>query len=126
MWWSWIVSRRGRGVRKSYSKRFLYLPAQNEVECDPPSQHHNYELNTSLVLRRSTALAPAGGLPTTPLKANRVSKSRKIACRVCTSELWPAFWLFTLWGLGKDSRREEKAELQFLRRGNTLDFIYFK
>jgi len=51
----------------------------NEVECDPPSQHHNYELNTSLVLRRSTALAPAGGLPTTPLKANRVSESRKIA-----------------------------------------------
>jgi len=51
----------------------------NEVECDPPSQHHNYELNTSLVLRRSTALAPAGGLPTTPLKANRVSGSGKIA-----------------------------------------------
>jgi hypothetical protein len=68
-----------RGVRKSYSKRFLHLPAQNEVECDPPSQHHNYELNTSLVLRCSTALAPAGGLPTTPLKANRVSESRKIA-----------------------------------------------
>ena len=52
----------------------------NEVECEKPSQsHHKYELNTSLVLRRSTALAPAGGPPTTPLKANRVSESRKIA-----------------------------------------------
>ena len=44
----------------------------NEVECEPPShEHHRYELTTSLVLRRSTALAPAGRHPTTPLKANR-------------------------------------------------------
>jgi LacI family transcriptional regulator len=51
----------------------------NEVENDPPSEHHRYELNTSLVLRRSTALAPTGGLPTTPLKASRASASRKVA-----------------------------------------------
>jgi len=33
----------------------------NEVECDPPShERHEYELQTSLVLRRSTALAQPG------------------------------------------------------------------
>jgi LacI family transcriptional regulator len=51
----------------------------NEVECEPSSQqHHKYELITSLVLRRSTALAPAGGHATTHLKANRATGSRKI------------------------------------------------
>jgi len=51
-----------------------------EVECEPPAhQHHKYELNTSLVLRRSTALAPAGGLPATSLKASRPAASRKVA-----------------------------------------------
>jgi DNA-binding LacI/PurR family transcriptional regulator len=49
----------------------------NEVECEPPShQHHKYELITSLVLRRSTALAQAGRHPT-PLKANRASGPRQ-------------------------------------------------
>jgi LacI family transcriptional regulator len=44
----------------------------NEVECEPPSrQHHKYELTTSLVLRRSTALAPGAGSPTIPAKTSR-------------------------------------------------------
>lgn len=51
-----------------------------EVECEASAhQHHKYELNTSLVLRRSTALAPAGGLSTASLKASRASGSRKVA-----------------------------------------------
>ena len=51
-----------------------------EVECEAAAhQHHKYELNTSLVLRRSTALAPAGGLSTTSLKASRASGSRKVS-----------------------------------------------
>jgi LacI family transcriptional regulator len=51
-----------------------------EVECEAPArQHHKYELNTSLVLRRSTALAPAGGLSTPSLKASRASGSRKVS-----------------------------------------------
>lgn len=50
-----------------------------EVECEPPAhQHHKYELNTSLVLRRSTALAPARELSTTSLKGSRTSGSRKV------------------------------------------------
>jgi LacI family transcriptional regulator len=50
----------------------------NEVECEPPShQHHKYELTTSLVLRRSTALAKTGRYPTIPSKANRAGGSRK-------------------------------------------------
>jgi LacI family transcriptional regulator len=48
----------------------------NEVECEPASrEHHEYELNTSLVLRRSTALASER--PTTLSKANRGSGSSK-------------------------------------------------
>jgi len=44
----------------------------NEIECDPPShERHEYELTTSLVLRRSTALAPAGGSATSPKVAGR-------------------------------------------------------
>jgi LacI family transcriptional regulator len=51
-----------------------------EVECEPPAhQHHKYELNTSLVLRRSTALAPAGGLSAMPVKTGRAEGSRKVA-----------------------------------------------
>ncbi|MFZ0293128.1 MAG: LacI family DNA-binding transcriptional regulator [Candidatus Sulfotelmatobacter sp.] len=50
-----------------------------EVECEPSAhQHHKYELNTSLVLRRSTALAQAAAVPATPLKASRTSGSRKV------------------------------------------------
>ncbi|MFZ0759418.1 MAG: LacI family DNA-binding transcriptional regulator [Candidatus Sulfotelmatobacter sp.] len=42
----------------------------NEVECEPSShQHHKYELTTSLVLRRSTALAEAGRSRKSPSKA---------------------------------------------------------
>jgi LacI family transcriptional regulator, galactose operon repressor len=44
----------------------------NEVARDPSSREpHKYELNTSLVLRRSTALAPSGRISTKPLKGNR-------------------------------------------------------
>jgi LacI family transcriptional regulator len=52
----------------------------NEVESEPPSsQHHKYELTTSLVLRRSTALAPTGKYPTTRPKATRSGGSRRIS-----------------------------------------------
>lgn len=46
-------------------------------EVDQPNSHerHNYELTTTLVLRRSTALVP-GTAPTVPAKINRVA-SRK-------------------------------------------------
>jgi LacI family transcriptional regulator len=50
----------------------------NEVESEPRSSaHHRYELTTSLVLRRSTALAPAGKYPTIIPKGNRARSSRK-------------------------------------------------
>jgi LacI family transcriptional regulator len=50
----------------------------NEVEHDPLSPgSHKYELVTSLVLRRSTALAPDGRQLTMPEKRNRTSPSRK-------------------------------------------------
>jgi LacI family transcriptional regulator len=49
----------------------------HEVEYASSSpEHHNYELVTSLVLRRSTALAPIRNSAATP-NANRVAKSRK-------------------------------------------------
>ncbi|MFZ0859858.1 MAG: LacI family DNA-binding transcriptional regulator [Candidatus Sulfotelmatobacter sp.] len=52
----------------------------NEVESEPSSrQRHKYELITSLVLRRSTALAPSGRNTTEPLKGNRARGSRKAA-----------------------------------------------
>jgi DNA-binding LacI/PurR family transcriptional regulator len=51
----------------------------NEVECEPPAhERHKYELTTSLVLRRSTALAPSGKKSTGPPKGVRLSGSRKI------------------------------------------------
>ena len=51
----------------------------NEVESESPSpQHNKYELVTSLVLRRSTALAHSGGRAVPPLKAHRAGGSRKI------------------------------------------------
>jgi len=51
----------------------------NEVECEPSSQErHEYELNTSLVLRRSTALAKAGSYSLTPPRGNRPSGPRKV------------------------------------------------
>jgi len=50
----------------------------NEVEDDAtPKDRHKYELTTSLVLRRSTALAPAGASAKTAQKANRGGGSRK-------------------------------------------------
>jgi len=52
----------------------------NEVESEPTaSQHRKYELTTSLVLRRSTALAPAGKYATAPTKATRSGGSRRIS-----------------------------------------------
>src|SRR5579863_922405 len=48
----------------------------HEVERERPArEHQRYELITSLVLRRSTALAPAAGLATP--KGNRAPRSRK-------------------------------------------------
>ena len=50
----------------------------NEVECEPSShERHEYELNTSLVLRRSTALAKTGGYSHTPPKGKQPSGPRK-------------------------------------------------
>jgi LacI family transcriptional regulator len=44
----------------------------NEIEGDPPlHERHEYELTTSLVLRRSTALAPIGGTATPPKGSGR-------------------------------------------------------
>src|SRR3984885_14785051 len=49
----------------------------NEVEDEAPSrEHRNYELTTSLVLRRSTALAPERH-PTVAPKENRIRRSNK-------------------------------------------------
>jgi LacI family transcriptional regulator len=49
----------------------------NEVECEPPSrQHHEYILNTSLVLRRSTALAPGDEVKGAPAES-RTRRSGK-------------------------------------------------
>lgn len=49
----------------------------HEVECGSSSpERHNYELVTSLVLRRSTTLAPVRESGATP-KTNRVAKSEK-------------------------------------------------
>jgi len=50
----------------------------NEVECESDShERHKYELTTSLVLRRSTALAHAGTTQPMPLKRNRAGGSAK-------------------------------------------------
>jgi DNA-binding LacI/PurR family transcriptional regulator len=50
----------------------------NEVASEQPGhERHNYELTTSLVLRRSTALAQAGRSSTLPPKGGRASGSRK-------------------------------------------------
>jgi LacI family transcriptional regulator len=59
--------------------KIAFRALMNEVESDPAvPQHNKYELVTSLVLRRSTALAPAGGHANAPLKANRGGGSRKL------------------------------------------------
>ena len=47
----------------------------NEVEAS--HERHKYELTTSLVLRRSTALAPAVTYESMPVKRGRGSGSRK-------------------------------------------------
>jgi LacI family transcriptional regulator len=59
--------------------KIAFRALMNEVESDPAvPQHNKYELVTSLVLRRSTALAPAGGHTNAPVKANRGGGSRKM------------------------------------------------
>jgi len=56
--------------------RIAFRALLNEVESDSPSQQHrNYELITSLVLRRSTALAPDAQDATVPSR----KQSRKTA-----------------------------------------------
>jgi DNA-binding LacI/PurR family transcriptional regulator len=47
----------------------------NEVDEPRSNEHHRYELVTSLILRRSTALAPAAKSPSA--KGNRTTNSRK-------------------------------------------------
>jgi DNA-binding LacI/PurR family transcriptional regulator len=50
----------------------------NEAERETSSrEHHKYELTTSLVLRRSTALAPTARQGTPSSKAERANRSRK-------------------------------------------------
>jgi len=50
----------------------------NEIAREQDSHEHSeYELNTSLVIRRSTALAPARRSATNIPKANRAGESRK-------------------------------------------------
>jgi DNA-binding LacI/PurR family transcriptional regulator len=50
----------------------------NEVDCEPAShERHKYELTTSLVLRRSTALAHAGTDQSVAAKTNRAKGSSK-------------------------------------------------
>ena len=50
----------------------------NEVESEPSvHERHKYELTTSLVLRRSTSLAPAGRKSPDSPRGVRVSGSRK-------------------------------------------------
>lgn len=57
----------------------------NEVESDPSSsEHHEYILNTSLVLRRSTALAPSDEQKDAPAesRARRSSKAPSAGLRI--------------------------------------------
>jgi LacI family transcriptional regulator len=57
--------------------RIAFEALLNEVDCDPASRvHHEYELNTSLVLRRSTALA-AIGEPKAPSPESRGGRTVK-------------------------------------------------
>lgn len=52
----------------------------NEIEADPSShEHHEYELTTSLVLRRSTALAPTGRSATSPKGSRSRNPSAPLA-----------------------------------------------
>ena len=48
----------------------------NEVDEPRTHEHHNYELITSLMLRRSTALTPSSKLSATSPKANRTNAQR--------------------------------------------------
>lgn len=51
----------------------------NEVACESPSrEHHNYELVTSLILRRSTALAPISKGTTAIPKTTNGGRARKV------------------------------------------------
>jgi LacI family transcriptional regulator len=59
--------------------RIAFEALLNEVEDEPPSvKRHKYELITSLVLRRSTALAKTEKYSTTPVNISRAGASRKI------------------------------------------------
>jgi LacI family transcriptional regulator len=60
--------------------RIAFEALLNEVECDPASrEHHEYELNTSLVLRRSTALAATNNQAKPPSTETRGDRSVKVA-----------------------------------------------
>jgi len=55
----------------------------NEAAAESSThEHRNYELTTSLILRRSTALAPVSSHSTTPSKADRGAKPRRIPVAV--------------------------------------------
>jgi LacI family transcriptional regulator len=58
--------------------RIAFQALLTEVESEPAShERHEYELNTNLVLRRSTALAHAGTYAALSSKGKRSSRSRK-------------------------------------------------
>jgi LacI family transcriptional regulator len=58
--------------------RIAFQALLTEVESEPAShERHEYELNTNLVLRRSTALAHAAAYPAMPPKGTRARRSRK-------------------------------------------------
>src|SRR5208337_437398 len=58
--------------------RIAFQALLNEVARESPSHERSeYELNTSLILRRSTALAQARRSATKPPKTSRVGESRK-------------------------------------------------
>src|SRR6266496_4468961 len=62
--------------------RIAFQALLNEVESEPPArEHHEYELNTSLVLRRSTALAPTAEQGVPPPKGNRSRGPNKAPAR---------------------------------------------
>jgi LacI family transcriptional regulator len=59
--------------------RIAFEALLHEVEDEPPSvKRHKYELITSLVLRRSTALAKTEKYSTPPVNISRAGASRKI------------------------------------------------
>lgn len=62
--------------------RIAFQALLNEVEGERPShERHEYELNTNLVLRRSTALAQPGRAPMPAPRVNRISRPGKSSAR---------------------------------------------